>query len=51
VAEAGRVIAIDEECRAIALLRASMALLDVAVPVLLRYGDRKRGRGWSIMTI
>ncbi|GEB38469.1 double-strand break repair helicase AddA [Gluconacetobacter liquefaciens] len=45
VAEAGRVIAIDEECRAIALLRASMALLDVAVPVLLRYGDRKRGQG------
>lgn len=45
LAEAARIIAVDEECRAIAVLHVSMALLDVAVPVLQQYGERKRGRG------
>jgi ATP-dependent helicase/nuclease subunit A len=45
LAEAERIVAVDEECRAIAILRVSQALLDVAVPVLHRYGERKRGRG------
>ncbi|MBB2200436.1 double-strand break repair helicase AddA [Gluconacetobacter tumulisoli] len=45
LAEAGRIIAVDEECRAIAILRVSAALLDVAAPVLRRYAECKRGRG------
>ncbi len=45
VAEAERVAAVDDACRAIRMVALTMALLRLAGPVLARYAGAKRARG------
>ncbi len=45
VAEAERVAAVDDQCRAIRMVALTVALLRLAGPVLDRYADTKRARG------
>ena len=45
VAEAERVAAVDDQCRAIRMVGLTVALLRLAGPVLGRYADTKRARG------
>ncbi len=44
-AEQARVLAVLDQCRAVQLVEVSAALLDLAVPVLQRYAQRKREGG------